>query len=171
MVDEYRVRLAEAMKDAKMSTAALAKAMHISYQGVRKVLTGGQFGTENNAKAAKILKVRSDWLATGKGPKSLAASAPPTGEKKGDFIKALTTEDLELIEHFHHLLPSDRKEAVRRMAEWAAVRKAEREEILAEADLPGIMERAANATRNHKATASVDVDTPALRQKPLPGID
>lgn len=57
------------MKAAEVSTTALAKALGVSYQAVRKVLLGGQFGTDNNAAAARVLKVSSDWLATGKGPR------------------------------------------------------------------------------------------------------
>lgn len=68
MVEDYKDRLARAMKEAGVGTTQLADALHISYQAVRKVLLGGQFGTENNAAAAKRLRVRSDWLATGKGP-------------------------------------------------------------------------------------------------------
>lgn len=57
------------MKAAEVSTTALAKALGVSYQAVRKVLLGGQFGTDNNAAAARVLNVSSDWLATGKGPR------------------------------------------------------------------------------------------------------
>lgn len=68
MVEEYKDRLAKAMKRASFGTQALADALQVSYQAVRKVLEGGKFGTTNNAKAAKILQVNSDWLATGRGP-------------------------------------------------------------------------------------------------------
>lgn len=68
VVEEYKDRLTKAMSQAGFSTQALADALGISYQAVRKVLEGGKFGTTNNAKAAKVLQVNSDWLATGRGP-------------------------------------------------------------------------------------------------------
>jgi phage repressor protein C with HTH and peptisase S24 domain len=73
VVDEYKDRLTDAMKAAGISTSELARQMGISYQGVKKVLNGGSFNTDNNIKAAKLLGVFSDWLATGKGPRV----APP----------------------------------------------------------------------------------------------
>ena len=69
MVD-YSHRLKLAMNAANLSTQQLANALGITYQGVRKVLQGGKFGIENNAAAAQLLRVDSDWLATGKGPQN-----------------------------------------------------------------------------------------------------
>lgn len=68
MVD-YTERLACAMKHAGASKPALAKAVGISYQAVKKVLDGGSrsLTAENNAKAARFLGVSSHWLATGEG--------------------------------------------------------------------------------------------------------
>ncbi|WP_192888379.1 LexA family transcriptional regulator [Paracidovorax avenae] len=47
----------------------LASALGVSYQAVAKVRDGGAFGTRNNLKAAELLGVRPEWLATGKGDK------------------------------------------------------------------------------------------------------
>lgn len=85
------------MKEAGIGTADLARAMGISYQAVRKVVLGGQFGMENNAAAAKLLGVSSDWLATGKGQARPAGVAPiseaePLLDKYGQ-----TLIDLEAI--------------------------------------------------------------------------
>jgi phage repressor protein C with HTH and peptisase S24 domain len=76
MVD-YASRLREAMTDAGVSTSALASALGISYQAVKKVLDGSTtaFTAANNAAAAKVLQVRSDWLATGMGPKAAGTEA------------------------------------------------------------------------------------------------
>lgn len=75
VVEEYKDRLALAMKNAHFEVQALADALGVSYQAVRKVMEGGKFGTTNNVQAAKILQVNSDWLATGKGPMKGAASS------------------------------------------------------------------------------------------------
>jgi hypothetical protein len=74
MVD-YWQRLKKAMDDKSardgkpFEIAELAQAMNVSYQAVAKVKNGGSFGKDNNIKAARVLAVSSDWLATGKeGP-------------------------------------------------------------------------------------------------------
>lgn len=76
MVDGYSDRLGHAMEAAGMDVASMAREMGVSYQAVRKAVDGGKFGTDNNSKAASILKVSSDWLATGKGPRKTLAVAP-----------------------------------------------------------------------------------------------
>lgn len=75
MVDEYKDRLKEAMEDEKVSRQQLANALGISYQAVRKVLLGESagFDLENHNAACAFLAVNSDWLLSGRGPKSLAA--------------------------------------------------------------------------------------------------
>lgn len=78
---EYRDRLKQAMDEAKpkVSIAALARAMGISYQAVKKVVDGASnsFSAENNSRAAKLLGVSSDWLASGRLPKTAAPSPSP----------------------------------------------------------------------------------------------
>lgn len=76
------------MKAAGVSTTQLAKALGISYQAVRKVLLGGQFGTANHSAAAKRLGVNPEWLESGKGqrvappsmaePTAIYLTKPPT---------------------------------------------------------------------------------------------
>lgn len=68
---EYKERLAEAMQDAGVSNSALARALGLSYQGVKKVIDGRSkaFTAANNEAAAEYLKVSSRWLATGRGVK------------------------------------------------------------------------------------------------------
>ncbi len=59
------------MQRAGATTTALAAAIGVSYQAVKKVLGGSSaaFSAANNSKAAKFLGVNSHWLATGEGPK------------------------------------------------------------------------------------------------------
>jgi SOS-response transcriptional repressor LexA len=71
----YSERLLQAMQDAKIGTAELARAIKVSYQAIRKVQEGGKFGTENHLKVAQRLGVSSEWLANGKGPKKADAES------------------------------------------------------------------------------------------------
>ena len=68
MVD-YKKRLGMAIKASNLSLKVLAKEVGVSYQAVKKVVDGDSraFNAENHARAAKALKVSSDWLALGEG--------------------------------------------------------------------------------------------------------
>ncbi len=59
------------MSDAGVSASALAAAMTLSYQAVKKVLDGKtrSFTAQNNSLAASILGINPDWLASGIGDK------------------------------------------------------------------------------------------------------
>jgi SOS-response transcriptional repressor LexA len=61
------------MADAKCKPQALADALGLSYQAVKKVLDGKttSFTAINNDRAAEFLKVSSGWLAHGGGPKKI----------------------------------------------------------------------------------------------------
>ena len=168
MVDEYSERLKQAMDTAGVDTTALAKDIGVSYQAVRKALTGGRFGAANNAKAAKRLGVTSDWLATGKGQRASSdgASTAPA-PVKGEVFRALSTEEKELIEHWRHLLGKDRRAKLAEIAALAKERLEEKRELFEEAGLTGIMERAANAARRQTTATSVDPNDPALKQQSL----
>lgn len=69
MIEEYKDRLAAAMAHAVVTTTQLSKELGISYQAVKAVIDGKSrgFGIENNSRAARILGVSGDWLATGEG--------------------------------------------------------------------------------------------------------
>lgn len=87
MVD-YASRLQKAIDDMPGMTASLlASKMGVTYQGVKKVLDGRSkaFSAENNTKAARALKVNSDWLATGRGERSVDADqvASPASTQRG----------------------------------------------------------------------------------------
>ena len=79
---EYKERLLEAMGLRDMTVASLSKALSISYQAVKKVVNGksASFGLVNNQRAAQVLGVSADWLATGQGS-MLTALATHTGEQ------------------------------------------------------------------------------------------
>lgn len=64
---EYKDRLETAMKASGTSHQKLADALGVSYQAVKKVTDGKSkaFDAFNNARAARILGVTSDWLALG----------------------------------------------------------------------------------------------------------
>lgn len=72
---EYSERLAWAMKQRGVSVRDLADKLDVSYQAAKKVLDGksAAFSAPNNARAAKLLGVDSDWLALGEG---VAGNAP-----------------------------------------------------------------------------------------------
>lgn len=76
---EYADRLADAMKAAKVDTTALAKALDMSYQGVKRVLDGKSktFSATNNEEAARHLGVSSRWLSTGVSPREIDGVEPP----------------------------------------------------------------------------------------------
>ena len=75
---EYKDRLLEAMEEAQITVAGLAKEMGLSYQAVKKVVDGAttSFTAVNNSRAAEILDRNSNWLATGKGEKKHVERAP-----------------------------------------------------------------------------------------------
>lgn len=74
---EYRDRLAAAMKAASISASQLAEGLSTSYQAVKKVIDGksSAFNAANNAIAARMLGVSSDWLALGEGVKERDTNA------------------------------------------------------------------------------------------------
>lgn len=82
---EHSERLRAAMKQCGMSIPKLAESLGVSYQAIKKLHDGTSkaFSAENNSKAAQILGVSPDWLATGKGamlaaPKPGAENVAPT---------------------------------------------------------------------------------------------
>ena len=66
MVD-YNERLKLALKQSGFTTQALADALGISYQAAKKALDGKTkaFTASNNQRAANLLGVSAEWLATG----------------------------------------------------------------------------------------------------------
>lgn len=93
VANTYSARLELALTGAKKSISDLAAAMGISYQAVRKAVRGesNAFTAENNAKAARYLKVRANWLATGELPMHEAAESQPEALDQQAIRAALRT--------------------------------------------------------------------------------
>lgn len=117
VVNDYCERLQKAMDAKSMSRQDLAAAMGISYQAVRKVLTGGTkaFSAEHNSKAASLLGVDPDWLATGRSSANRQAPAPAQAREASPshkaqywpfstpidvFQRAITAEELQKINSY-----------------------------------------------------------------------
>jgi transcriptional regulator with XRE-family HTH domain len=109
MINTYSERIAAAMKAANCSTSALAAALGVSYQAVKKVLDGksNALTAENNAKGARFLGVSSHWLATGEGemiPSNGTPSVRFALPSDGDVIEIAHALQA-LDEHLHALAP------------------------------------------------------------------
>lgn len=75
---ELGERLNEAMKTRGVSISALATAVGMSYQGIRKIVRGDtkEIAASNCDKIAAYLRISSKWLATGAGEMELRVDAP-----------------------------------------------------------------------------------------------
>lgn len=98
---EFCERLDQAMKRAGVSEHQLAKHLGISYQGVKKALSGGRNGksemtASNNSKAARFLRVDPDWLATGAG--NMDEKVWPFERVTREQIDALAPNDRAAVE-------------------------------------------------------------------------
>lgn len=80
MVEDDDNKYAERLRDAMGGTSmqALADALGLSYNAVKKVLNGGTgyFKLPNHYAAADFLKVDPRWLATGEGDRAPKPQAP-----------------------------------------------------------------------------------------------
>jgi phage repressor protein C with HTH and peptisase S24 domain len=86
MVASLGDRLAEAMKERKVTTSALATGVGLSYQGIRKILRNETKEMEASTCAliAKFLDIDAEWLRTGKGTMN-RWSAPPQDDLEIEF--------------------------------------------------------------------------------------
>jgi hypothetical protein len=92
---DYQQRLLDSMKHASVDEHALAKALQVSYQAVKKVTEGktNAFNAYNNAKAAQFLGVGSGyWLATGE-PEPQAAQYSPQALDVARSLDAIADPD------------------------------------------------------------------------------
>lgn len=96
---EYRDRLQQALDESGVLLPALAGGIGATYQAVKKVLDGksGAFSAANNARAAAILGVRSDWLALGEGPMR-AVDRWPFRLVSESKVRSLDSRSLAMIE-------------------------------------------------------------------------
>lgn len=81
MVGKYWDRLHPEMEARQWGIQRMADSIGVSFQAIAKVRDGGALGTLNNIKAAKVLGLNPNWLATGEGKKydleSPTAIPPP----------------------------------------------------------------------------------------------
>lgn len=84
------------MDEALVSARDLAAELSVSYQAVKKVVDGksAAFSVANNAYAARVLKVTSDWLATGEGPMRAPCSTWPFPSIDERAVLSLSHDDL-----------------------------------------------------------------------------
>lgn len=68
-MQNYWDRLKSLMDAKGLDITAMAAALDVSYQAIAKVKRGGELGSANNIKAARLFGVRPEWLATGAGPR------------------------------------------------------------------------------------------------------
>ena len=80
---EYWDRLKPLMDAKNWDITRFASELKVSYQAIKKVRDGGELGSKNNLKAAKIFKVNPDWLATGVGLKT--TQLPTTTPAEWEF--------------------------------------------------------------------------------------
>ena len=97
----YKDRLAAAMRHKGVKITALAKAIGMSYQGVKKVLDSesASLNSANNAAAARFLGVSSDWLSSEAGD---MLAGQPASDQPG--LSVLAVELGRLFD----MLPDDR---------------------------------------------------------------
>lgn len=159
MVATYWERLEPLLKGAAYTPADFARKMGISYQAMKKVMDGGSFGKDNNAKAASILNVSSDWLATGKGPKERNA------QPAGTAFEVLTDDELKMLSDFRAMMDDDRDELAAEIQKRAERIRTHMRKLGIEKGLPNMVAQTADAKR-HPFAASVPV-SPRLRQRSL----
>lgn len=82
----YAERFQLALDQSKLSRPQLARELGVSAQAIGEVLKGAtrSLSAENNSKAARILGVSSDWLATGHDQMNMSnvAAAPALGASR-----------------------------------------------------------------------------------------
>ena len=102
----------------KATVRALADALGLSYQAVRKVLIGetNAMTAENNDRAAAWLHVHSRWLATGKGPRHTSEPVDPkAAEPSAAYTAARPHADrwiAEAVRILESMSSEDRRAAV-----------------------------------------------------------
>jgi len=85
---DYQSRLKWAMGRVSMDVPALAKALGVSYQAVKKATEGGtkMLAADNHMRTAQLLRVDALWLATGEG--TYRGQGPLTAELQAALAKA-----------------------------------------------------------------------------------
>ncbi|MDH0740189.1 hypothetical protein [Achromobacter spanius] len=88
-LETYAARLSFAMSLRGVGVSALSKTTGMSYQGVKRATEGRSkaFSAANNSRAALVLGISPEWLATGEGDVSLRVSTMPAHIREA--VKAL----------------------------------------------------------------------------------
>ncbi|VTU25260.1 transcriptional repressor DicA [Variovorax sp. PBS-H4] len=99
-------RLQSAMDARGVTVSRLAKAVGMSYQGIKKIVDGKTQGmsADNLMATAAFLSVNAEWLRTGAGERD-SASAPAAP-------RSISESQWALLEDFE-MLPDDEKQALR----------------------------------------------------------
>lgn len=120
---DYASRFNDAMRAAGKTEHDVAEALGITYQAVKKILNGTSkmLRADNNVVAARLFGVSSEWLATGKGSRNIAAEPPkqyrPSGAESapppppGNFSRhAPPTESEWAVLHDLRVLPQTERD-------------------------------------------------------------
>lgn len=92
LMPSYSDRLKRAMAERGVDIPTLAAKIGVSYQAVRKATKGGGMSAENNAKAARFLRVNSDWLALGVWPKQRQGASATTAAEAVQLLRELANQ-------------------------------------------------------------------------------
>ena len=141
-----------------MSQAELAVKAGVQQGTIGNIEAGIRKKPRELLSIAKALGAHAEWLEAGRGAWETA---------KGAVFKEPTPEEWELLAHWRHLLSKDKKAKLSEIVALAEEREAEKKEMLAEAGLDRIMERAANAARPRGARTTAKAGDPAHKQRSL----
>lgn len=148
-----------------LSTSQFAVLAKTKRQNIEQLEAAGNRIPKYIGSLAEALGKTADEVLATAGLRKPIPPAKPV-KPKGAFLKEPTPEELELLDHFRHLLGSDRRALLGQISQLAAERMAQREELLQEAGLDRIRQRAARA-QGWAAQTSVEIDDPELRQESL----
>jgi transcriptional regulator with XRE-family HTH domain len=156
-------RVKQVREQRKLSQAALAKAAGVSQGAIGNFERDIRKKPRDLLAVARALDVNPAWLETGKGQRDAGGDSV----RKGEVFEAVTADEMTFLRHYRQLLGSDRQHLLKDVQKLAKERQAQRQEMLEEAGVTGIMARAAHATRVRRATTTADPADPRLRQEAL----
>jgi transcriptional regulator with XRE-family HTH domain len=87
---DYRERLARAMKLSGITIHQLADDLEVTYQAIKKVLAGTSkaLTAANTFRAARLMGIDAEWLATGLGSPRSARSWPISAQLQEAWTRA-----------------------------------------------------------------------------------